>query len=96
MDKSSEELFRALEALQEKSNREKEKEWKKLEQRILSARTKKEILDVNSDVDQFMNSDAPEKDKKKLEWCLENLAMLVEAVNGMDDTFLIETVDVSL
>ncbi len=69
---------------------DKNKEWKKLENRIFTAKTKEEVLSVERDVDAFLNSDAPEADKEKIREVLECLLMLVEAVNGKDDKYLIE------
>ena len=70
--------------------RDKNKEWKKLEIRIFTAKTKEEVLSLERDVDAFLNSDAPEADKEKIREVLECLLMLVEAVNGKDDKDLIE------
>ena len=73
---------------------DKNKEWKKLENRIFTAKTKEEVLSVERDVDAFLNSDAPEADKEKIREVLECLLMLVEAVNGKDDKYLIEEIEI--
>lgn len=70
--------------------RDKNKEWKKLEIRIFTAKTKEEVLSLERDVDAFLNSDAPEADKEKIREVLECLLMLVEAANGKDDKYIVE------
>lgn len=90
MNKRTREFLDFISKSQSQYEKEKDKEWKKLEIRIFSAKTKEEILSTSHDVDAFLNSNAPEEEKNKLRESTECLAMLVEAVEGIDDKYLIE------
>ena len=71
--------LKVLQERYEREEREKDKEWRKLRNRISSVKTDDEILNLRDDINSFFESDASEEDKEKLSQYTESLAMLVIA-----------------
>lgn len=72
------ELMRA--AHEEQKRREDKRPWEVLSDQILHVTELNEILDLQNEINEFMDSDAPQEDKNQLAGYLECFYMKLDAV----------------